>query len=291
MAGFKVRRFWSGFKQVSGNISLLCVGSLICALAINGILIPLQFVSGGFLGLSLLFYYLFPVMPVSVIYIIMNVPLFIAGWFFVSRRFLLYSTLGMFIFAAAVELIQVPIPIDDKLLGAILAGIIIGCGSGLILKSLGSSGGVDILAVIMMSRFSLRLGTTIIFFNVIVLAAAAWLFSLKDALYTLIYLYVSAQIINLVVNGLSHRKAIMIVSPAWRRISQRIMAEIHRGLTIMHGRGGYSEKEQEVLYTVVTLSELALLKQIIRQEDTNAFVVITETAEVMGHRIGNQPHW
>ncbi|MDI6727206.1 MAG: YitT family protein, partial [Smithellaceae bacterium] len=221
----------------------------------------------------------------------MNVPLFIAGWFFVSRRFLLYSTLGMFIFAAAVELIQAPIPIDDKLLSAIMAGIIIGLGAGLILKSLGSSGGVDILAVIMMSRFSLRLGTTIIIFNIIVLAAAAWLFSLKDALYTLIYLYVSSQIINLVVNGLSQRKAIMIVSPAWKRISQRIMEEIHRGLTVIHGQGGYSEKEQEVLYTVVTLTELALLKQIVRQEDANAFVVITETAEVMGHRIGNQPHW
>ncbi len=291
MAGLKLKKFWDGLKQFVWNILLLLVGSLICALAINGILIPQHFVSGGLLGLSLVIYYLAPIMPVGFLYVIMNIPLFIAGWFYVSHRFLLYSTLGMFIFAAAVELISVPIPIEDKLLSAILAGIIIGFGSGLILKSLGSSGGVDILAVILMTRFSLRLGTTIILFNVIVLAATAWFFSLEDAIYTMIYLYVSAQIVNLVVNGLSQRKAIMIVSAAWEGISRRILAELNRGCTVLHGEGGYSRQEQRIIYTVVTLTELALLKQIVRQEDANAFVVISETTEVMGHRIGNQPHW
>lgn len=291
MAGWKLKKFWAGLKQFFWNLLLLSAGSVVCALAINGILIPQQFVSGGFLGLALVLYYLAPLLPVGIIYVLMNIPLFIAGWFYVSHRFLLYSTLGMFIFAAAVELIKIPIPVDDKLLGAILAGIILGFGSGLILKSLGSSGGVDILAVILMTRFSLRLGTTIILFNVIVLAAAAWFFSLESALYTMIYLYVSARIVNLVVDGLSQRKAITIVSPAWDRISRRILAELNRGCTLLHGQGGYSEQEQRVLYTVVTMTELPLLKQIIRQEDANAFVVISETAEVMGHRIGNQPHW
>ncbi len=99
------------------------------------------------------------------------------------------------------------------------------------------------------------------------LAAAALLFSVEDALYTLIYLYVSAQIVDLVVTGLSQRKAIFIISPRWEEISRRILNEIHRGVTILRGQGGYSQREQRILYTVVSFRELATLKQIVRRDD------------------------
>ena len=183
------------------------------------------------------------------------------------------------------------IPVRDPLLAAILAGIILGTGSGIILKSFGSAGGTDILAVILLQRFSVRLGTTRLAFNALVLAAAALLFSLQGALYTLIYLYVSAQIVDLVVTGLSQRKAIFIISPQWREISRGILDEIHRGVTTLRGEGGYSKREQQIIYTVVNFRELATLKQIVRRNDPDAFVVVNDTTEVMGHRIGNQPHW
>ena len=146
-------------------------------------------------------------------------PLFLAGWFFISRRFFFYSIAGTIIFSGAVAWVDVGvIPVQDKLLAAILAGLILGTGSGIILKSMGSAGGTDILSVILLQRFSIRLGTTRLAFNVLVLAAAALLFSVEDALYTLIYLYVSAQIVDLVVTGLSQRKAIFIISPRWQEI-------------------------------------------------------------------------
>lgn len=291
MAAAEWRRILGIGRDILWNLILMAVGSVICAVAVNGILIPQRFLSGGFLGLALIIYYWLPVVPVGLIYVIFNVPLFISGWFFVGRRFFIYSLVGMVFFSLAVEFVYLPIPLEDKLLNALLAGIIGGAGSGIILRSLGSAGGTDILSVILKVRFSVSLSTTILAFNLIVLTAAAVFLSLEGALYTLVYLYVSAQITNVVVTGLSQRKAVFIVSPASASIGRRIMAEIHRGLTILQGRGGYSGKEQAVLYTVVTFSELAVLKQIIRQEDANAFVVITETAEVMGHRIGNQPHW
>ena len=96
---------------------------------------------------------------------------------------------------------------------------------------------------------------------------------------------------DLVVTGLSQRKAIFIISPRWEEISRGILEEIHRGVTILRGEGGYSHNEQQILYTVVNFRELGTLKQIVRRNDPEAFVVITETTEVMGHRIGNQPHW
>ena len=183
------------------------------------------------------------------------------------------------------------VPVQDKLLAAILAGLIQGAGSGIILKSVGSAGGTDILSVILLQRFSIRLGTTVLGFNILVLSAAAFFFSLEDALYTLIYLYVSIKIVDLVVTGLSQRKSIFIISPKWEKISSRILSEIHRGVTILRGQGAYSAREQQILYTVVTFQEVASLKQIVRKEDPNAFVVVSDTTEVMGHRIGNQPHW
>ena len=277
--------------QILWNLGLIAVGSALCAMAINGILVPRQFLSGGFTGLALIIHYLAPALPLGGIYLVLNIPNFAFGWKFVGARFFLYSVAGMFIFSAALQAVHVSLPVYDQLLSALLAGIIIGVGSGIILKSLGSAGGSDILSVVLLKIFSIRLGTTILAFNGIILVASALLFSLEKALYTLIYLYITSSMVNLVVTGLSQRKAVYIISPRWREISQRIMEEIQRGVTIIRGQGGFSGQEQQILYTVITFRELARLKQLVRREDPEAFVVVSETLEVMGQRVGNQPHW
>jgi len=282
---------WKSLRQMVWNLILLTTGSAICAIAINGLLIPHRFVSGGFTGLALSVHYLVPWLPVAVLYFFFNVPLFIASWFLVNRRFFLYSVVGMMIFSAAVAWVHVTIPLKDPLLCALLAGIIMGTGLGVILRSLGSSGGTDILSVILLQRLSIQPGTTLLASNFVILAGCVFMFSLEIVLYTLIYLYVSSQIINVVITGLSQRKAIFIVSLHWEAISRQILQEINRGLTVLHGEGGYSGSQRRVLYTIVSFRELGLLKQIIRREDPGAFVVVTDTREVMGHRIGNQPHW
>jgi uncharacterized membrane-anchored protein YitT (DUF2179 family) len=286
-----LQTLWKPLRRIVWNLILLTAGSVACAVAINGLLIPQRFVSGGFTGLALAFHYLVPWLSVAVLYFFLNVPLFIASWFLVNRRFFLYSVVGMMIFSAAVAWVQLTIPLEDPLLSALLAGIIMGAGSGVILRSLGSAGGTDILSVILLQRLSVQPGTTFLAFNIVILAVCVFLFSLEIVLYTLIYMYVSSQIINVVITGLSQRKAIFIVSLQWEAISRQILQEIHRGLTVLHGEGGYSGSQRRVLYTVVTFRELGLLKQIIRREDPGAFVVVTDTREVMGHRIGNQPHW
>lgn len=277
--------------QVLRNLVLMTLGSLLCAVAVNGILIPHQFFGAGFTGISLVIHYLAPSLPIAVLYFILNVPLFALGWMYVGRRFFLYSIAGMLIFSGALAFTHVSLPVYDKLLSALLAGIIMGMGSGIILRSLGSGGGLDILSVILMKRFSIRLGTSILTFNAFVLAAGAILFSLEMALYTLVFLFGSSYMVNLVVTGLSQRKSVFIISPQWEEISQEIMEKIQRGVTIIGGRGGYTGREEQILYTVITFRELSRLKQLISVIDPDAFVVVTDTLEVMGHRIGTQPHW
>jgi uncharacterized membrane-anchored protein YitT (DUF2179 family) len=277
--------------QVLRNLVLMTLGSLLCAVAVNGILIPHQFFGAGFTGISLVIHYLAPSLPIAVLYFILNVPLFALGWMYVGRRFFLYSIAGMLIFSGALAFTHVSLPVYDKLLSALLAGIIVGTGSGIILRSLGSGGGLDILSVILMKRFSIRLGTSILAFNAFVLTAGAILFSLEMALYTLIFLFGSSYMVNLVVTGLSQRKAVFIISPQWKEISQEIMEKLERGVTIIGGRGGYTGREEQILYTVITFRELSRIKQLISVIDPGAFVVVTDTVEVMGHRIGTQPHW
>ncbi len=278
-------------SRVLWNLGLITLGSVLCAVAVNGILIPHRFVSGGVTGLALVIHYLLPSLPVSGLYFLLNIPVFAFGWIFVGRRFFLYSIAGMVIFSGALERVQVPVAVQDPILSALLAGIIGGAGSGIILRSVGSAGGTDILSVILLKRFSIRVGTTVLAFNSGVLIAAAIFSSLESALYTLVYLYVSSHILNLVVTGLSQRKAVIIISPHWEEISGGILREIRRGVTIIRGQGGYSGREEQILYTIITFRQLARLKRIIRRVDPGAFVVVTDTLEVMGHRIGTQPHW
>ena len=278
-------------KEVLWNLFLISLGSALCSMAINGILIPQKFYGAGFTGVALIIHYLVPSLPVAVLYFILNIPVFALGWIYVGRRFFLYSIAGMFIFAGTLVWIHISLPVYDKMLSTILAGIIVGVGSGIILRSLGSAGGLDILSVIFLKRFSIRLGSTILAFNSLLLVAGAVLFSLEGALYTLIYIFVSSYMVNLVVTGLSQRKAVYIISPQWEEISHEIMDKIQRGVTVIKGQGGYTGRDENILYTVISFRELPQLKQLIRGVDPHAFVVVTDTLEVMGHGIGNQPHW
>jgi uncharacterized membrane-anchored protein YitT (DUF2179 family) len=279
------------FLKIVWNLFLITAGSLLCAVAINGILVPNRFLSGGISGLSLFIYYLWPSVPIGVSNFFLNIPLFVLGWLFVGRRFFFYSLAGMMIFSAAL-LVKVPtFPIHDPLLNALTAGIISGIGSGVILKSLGSGGGLDILSVILLKRFSIRIGTTVMGFNCALMLAALFRFNLEIVLYTLIYLFVTTQLINMVVTGLNQRKAVMVVSPQWQEIAREIMDSMQRGVTIVNGEGGYTGQEQRILYSVLTFQELSRFKEMVRQHDPQAFLVVTETLEVMGKGIGNQPHW
>ena len=273
------------------NLLLIFTGSILCALAIKGILVPKQFLAGGITGLALLGHYVFPSLPIGFIYFVLNIPLFVIGWLFVGRRFFWYSLAGMLTFSAVMFWPYPVFPVQDMILNALAAGIITGIGSGIILRSLGSAGGLDILSIILFKRFSVRPGTTVMIFHAMVLLIALFRLPMERVLYTLIYFFINAYFVNLMVIGLSQRKAVMIISSRWEDISKHIMEKLQRGVTIVKGEGGFSRQRLHILYSVITLTELSRFKEMIRKIDPNAFVVVTETLEVMGKRIGNQPHW
>lgn len=278
-------------RQVIVDLILIMLGSVLCAVAVNGILIPRQFVTGGITGIAMILHRSFPAVPLGWIYLLMNIPLFALAWMTVGRRFFFFSLLGALSLSCSLLLIHVPIHLEDNTLNAILAGLILGSGVGLTLRSSGSQGGLDILAIMLLKRFSINLGNTILAVNGLVLAIVTLVYSLEAVLLTLIVLFVSAKVANIVVTGLSQRKSVLIISPHWEKIMAEILKDIRRGVTIIKGEGGYSKQQENIIYTVVTFRETGQLKRLVQQIDPNAFVVISNTLEVINYRIGNQPHW
>jgi uncharacterized membrane-anchored protein YitT (DUF2179 family) len=278
-------------KEVTLNILLMFAGSVVCAIAVNGILIPNKFMSGGFTGIALVIHYIFPPFSIGLIYLIINIPVFILGWLYVGRRFFFYSIAGMLLYSFTLTFIEIKIPLNDMILCAVAGGIISGIGAGIILKSLGSAGGLDVLSIIFLKRFSLKIGHSLLILNCLILVTGAFVVSLERVLYTMIYMYVQSNIINIVVTGLSQRKAVLIISNKPEQISDSILRCINRGVTIIEGHGGYTGYETKILYTVISLRELPRLKRLLNDIDKNVFMVVLDTMEVMGNRIGNQPHW
>lgn len=277
--------------QIIRDLLLIISGCILCAIAINGILIPHHFATSGITGIALIIHKKLPAINIGLIYFLCNVPLFVFAWMAVGRRFFFYSLVGMLMLSLSVALIHIPLHLDDRILSALLAGLISGLGVGITLRSSGSQGGIDILSVLLLKRFSVGIGNTILAVNAIVLILVALAYSLEAVLYTLIVIYVSSKVAMVVITGLSQRKAVLIISPQWEIISNEILRDIKRGVTIIKGEGGFTHSEEKILYTVVTIREVGSLKRLVMRIDPDAFVVISPTQEVMNYRIGNQPHW
>lgn len=281
----------SNFRSTLQSLLLLLIGSCVCAIAVKGILVPKHFLSGGLTGITLFINRFVPSIPISWLYLSLNIPLFVFGYRILGRRFFMLSLAGTMFYTVAIDLIDYRIAVNDKMLSAILAGLINGIGSGMILRSRGSAGGTDILSVILSKRFGLKLGSTFLVFNAILLIGSVLFFSIDEALFTLVYMFVTSKVIDIAIYGLSQRKAITIVSEHWKDINTAVLNEIQRGTTLISASGGFSQQPINMIYTVVSKRELHHLKEVVLQVDPQAFLVVNETSEVVGSSVGNQPQW
>lgn len=275
-------------RTIALNLSLICAGSIVFVYGMNAIMIPAKLFSGGLAGLTILIKYQFAWINVGAVYLLLNIPLIILGWVSVSRRFIAYTIFGIAFFSLSAALIQPPaIVLHDTLLAALLAGVICGVGSGLILRSLGSAGGMDILAVTLNKRFGLRVGTISFATNTLVIIAGICFHELDLALYSLILLFTSGSVVNMVISGFNARMAVLVISDRPDGIAQEILYRLERGITYLDGQGAFSHRPKRVIMTVTTMMELPKLKEIIFNNDPHAFVVINNTFEVLGQRHGS----
>lgn len=280
-------RFNISHTSVPLNMLLIASGCFIYTLGMNSVLIPNQWLAGGITGLAMILHYWFEALDVGWLYFVLNIPLLLLGWFHISRRFMGYTIFGMLFFSLTASRIQIaPANIHEPVLAVIFGGVICGFGGGLILRSIGSAGGLDILGIYLNKRFGVRPGVVILFANSIPLALGSYLLGLEPILYSIAFLFVSTRVMDTVLTGWNQRRSALIVSDFSQEIAAHILSEEHRGVTILKGEGAYSGKEQEVLFTITSLTDLPKLKELIFSVDPNAFVVVNNTLEVLGSRHG-----
>lgn len=277
--------------EFARHTALLVLGSALCALSVNAILVPHEFLARGMTGAALIVHYMHPVLPIGVLYLLMNVPVFALGWRFVGLRFTLYSLWGMAIYSGMLHIVTTPVAIHDKMLATVIAGAITGTGVAIILRSYGSIGGAEILCVIMHKAFSITLGAGSMILNAVVLAIGAIFFPIENVLYTLVYVAATALITNMVFHGLARRQAALIISDKWQEIA-RELTNVHRfGVTRISGQGGYQGTDRTILYSVINRKSVSALKRIVLEKDPHAFIALMAAEDVTGVEVGNQPHW
>ena len=275
------------FKSILINMGLIASGCTVFAVGMNAVMLPHYIYGGGLTGIAILFKYRIPFLNIGLTYFLLNIPLLFLGWYSISRRFMFYSLFGILFFSVAADMVYFPSPpINDMLLAALLSGVICGTGSGLILRSLGSAGGLDILAIYLNKRFGFRTGTVLFVFNSLIVLSGAWVLDLEKTLYSVIYMFVCGRVINLVVKGFCDRKSIMIISDRADEIAAQILKHQGRGITFLEGEGAYFHQKKKVILSVISLTDLPKIKELILQCDSQAFVVIHETVEVLGTRYG-----
>ncbi|MDD2586731.1 MAG: YitT family protein [Syntrophomonadaceae bacterium] len=260
----------------------ILVGSVIMILGIQAVLVPANMITGGVTGIAIILNY-FTEIDLWIWFLGLNIPLFVAGYKFVSRRFALYSLLGVVVQSILLALLSsLDFHIDNLLLSAVLGGVLVGLGAGIIFSSKGSSGGTDIIAVIFKRYKGYEIGQTIFVSNIIVLALSLLMFNIELALFSAISIFISARVVDKVEAGLHVTRTAMIISEECSDIANTILNNLHRGCTYLLARGAYSGDDKNIIMVTVGKTQLPRLKEIVFEVDPKAFIIINETIEVYG---------
>ena len=264
---------------------LMVIGCFMMAYAVNTFLIPLNLISPGFTGLSMGIFYLTNIGSISLIYTVLNIPLFFLGWKMVSARYLLINVIGTIYFTIALAYTKgFAMPVDDYFLAIFLGALLSGAGGGMYLRYGGAIGGLDIVAFLFKKKLSLPMGTTFFLVNCFNLLLNYFAWDLKATLYSAIYIFIQTYLIHKAQTGFSQTSLVLIVSANYKAIAERLSAKLDRTFTYIKSVGGYSKTESHMIYIVVNQFELSRIKEIVHRLDPKAFISIIPTAEVIGQR-------
>lgn len=270
------------------NLFLITSGSLLFALGSKAIALPHQFITGGLFGISLLLSYQMDWLSAGIWYFLLNLPLFILGWIMVSRRFFFYSLYAMVVTTFGFELIDLYIHIENQLYAAIAGGVICGAGSGVILRSLGSGGGLDIIAVILNRKYNLGIGRFYFLFNLVLFAYSLFFMNTDLVIASMILVFISSTMIDYTLSIFSQRKVVYIISEDYQEISQAILNKLKHGATIIKAEGAYTGEARNMLMTITNNVQLKRLEEIVFTIDADAMFIVENTFTVIGSAFGKR---
>ncbi|MGG4491940.1 YitT family protein [Metabacillus idriensis] len=268
------------------NIFFILLGSAIFAFGLVHFNMQNNLAEGGFTGITLLLYFIFDIDP-SISNLVLNIPIFFIGWRLLGRTTFLYTIIGtvaLSVFLWVFQRFQIYMPLkDDLTLAALFAGVFIGVGLGIIFRYGGTTGGVDIIARLVHKYKGVSMGKTMFMFDFVVIALSLVTYlSYKEAMYTLVAVFIAAKVIDFMQEGAYAAKGATIISEHNGEIADRIMVEMDRGVTILKGQGSFTKMDRNVLYCVVGKNEIVRLKMVINSVDPHAFVAVSDVHDVLG---------
>ena len=268
--------------SVPWNLLLITSGSLLFSLAVKGIADPHGFVPAGLFGVSILIERIAGTMGAGFWYLLLNVPLFAVAWLFISRRFLFYSIWAMLVTALSYGLLDVDFGIQNQLYAAVTCGALSGAGAGIVLRSLGSNGGLDVLGVILWQRYNIGLGKFYFVFNFLLFSASLLVLEVDLVIASLILVFVSSVAVEYCLSLFSQRKVAMIISPRSEEIADDILQKLKIGATFLEGRGAMAKERKQVLLAVINNIQLKRLEELVFTCDPHALMIIENTFMVIG---------
>ncbi|MBN2745650.1 MAG: YitT family protein [Bacteroidales bacterium] len=266
---------------------LIVIGTLIMASAYVLFISPYKFAPGGVYGIAIVLHHLFG-LPIGLMGLAMDIPLVIAGFIVLGPRFGAKTITGMVTLSLWISLLELtygykPFVADQPLLSSIYGGFLLGLGLGLVFKSKATSGGSDIIAMIIAKYTNLPLGQLMIWIDsAIVLVGWA---AFQDPIIPLIswvIIFITGKVVDVVLQGINYEKTLFIISDKYEEIERKIVDDLRRGGTSINGKGIYNQSDRTIIFTVVNRRELAILQDFIHRIDPNAFLTVIDANEVLG---------
>jgi uncharacterized membrane-anchored protein YitT (DUF2179 family) len=278
------------------SYSLIVIGSIILAAGFVFFISPYKIVPGGVYGIAIVIHYITvglfswapSGLPIGLMGLIMNIPLTYIGIRILGPRFGVKTIVGFVLTSIFMDAItylygEAPLVAGDALLSSIFGGVLVGIGLGLIFKSKATSGGSDIVAMILAKHTRLPLGQLMIYVDSAIVLVGLLVFAdWKIPLYSWIVIYVTGKTIDIVLQGMSVDKTLFIISDKYDEIRDRIINDLHRGGTYIPGKGMYNGSDKTIIFTVVNRREMALLEEFIHEIDPKAFLTVLEANEILG---------
>ena len=261
----------------------MTIGLIINAIAVSYFTIPYKFPDLGVSGLAVLTNYLFGISPAWVIFF-GNLILFVWGWKFLSRRFIIFSSYYVILFSLLLPIfsaINITLP-DDRFLAAVISGVLKGISGAFVLHVGGSTGGTDIIAVAFRKRYGVEVGSFSVVINLLILGLSLGIVGLHSTIYGVVALYIYGIVIDNTSHSFDRRKQLFIITDIPEDVSSYITNTFNRGATLLHGKGAFTGQDRFIVMTLLDRRQVAFLKDYLRRNDPMAFVSICDASEVLG---------
>ena len=265
------------------DIILVMIGSFIFSAGINAFVISGNLGEGGVTGIAIVLYYAFHISP-GITNFVLNAILIIVGYKYLSKRstyLTIFATVLISIFLGLTETWHVET--GNVVINAVFGGTCVGLGIGIIVLAGGTTAGTVILARIVNKYLDISPPYALLFFDLIVVLISLTEIPLVKCLVTVMSLYIGTKVMEFVIEGLNTKKAMTIISSRPNEVAKAIDQQVGRGLTILNGHGYYTREEKDVLYVVISKTQVSRAKRIIKNIDENAFLVIHDVRDVYGN--------